>query len=290
MRCSRRAALAAVAVLLAVEPALAHQPVMDMAPRWAGGFGAQIRHEYRSSDRLLDGSDRASNPFDREKRVQTTWLEAIYTFRRELRATVKIPWVDQRRVSVIGGQPVRQTGSGLGDIVLGLPLKKYWNRGRSTWNLGLTPSLRMPTGSVSDAYPVGDGSWDFGLSTSLSGENARAYTLVDLFWWKNTPGRRGIEQGDVLGLDLNLGYHPLHSNDHNSGLYVMLDLEARYEGRGRDTGGTTGGRRLGLGPVLVAYWRNVMVRGELKLPVYESVFGTQVSRGIQTNLGIGVTF
>ena len=70
----------------------------------------------------------------------------------------------------------------------------------------------------------------------------------------------------------------------------MLDLEARYEGRGRDTGGTTGGRRLGLGPVLVAYWRNVMVRGELKLPVYESVFGTQVSRGIQTNLGIGVTF
>lgn len=270
--------------------ASAHQPVMDMAPRWEGGFGFQVRHEYRFTNDRLSGDEKASNPLDRDKRVHTTWLEGVYTWKRELRATIKVPWVEQSRVSVLNGRRVREHGSGVGDIVVGLPLKKYWNARDSTYNLSFTPSLRAPTGSVRDDHPVGDGSWDLGLSTSFSSEHAKTYSLVDLFWWKNTRGTRGINQGDVVGLDMNLGYHPYHSNARNLGIFTMLDVEARYEGGGRDTRAVTGGTRLGVGPILVAYWKNVMARGELKVPVYEHVRGTQFARGIQFNLGIGVTF
>ena len=59
-----------VASLLCVSPeAAAHQPVRDMAPRWEDGFGFQVRHEYRASDDLMDGSSDVSNPFNRKRRV-----------------------------------------------------------------------------------------------------------------------------------------------------------------------------------------------------------------------------
>jgi len=57
---------------------------MDMAPRWEGGFGFQVRNEYRSSDKLLSGDDDVSNPQGRERTVNTTWLEGVYTFKRGL--------------------------------------------------------------------------------------------------------------------------------------------------------------------------------------------------------------
>ncbi len=287
----RRVSGVALAVLLWAGAAWAHQPVMDMAPRWAGGYGAQVRQEYRSSDTLLRGDDEQPNPQGARRRVSTTWLEGIYTFTREVRATIKLPYVDQERSAVVNGVRQKLRGRGLGDMVLAVPLRKYWNLEGATANIGLTPQLRVPTGSTRDDDPVGDGSWDFGLSGSFSSESFRWYTLVDVFWWKNTPGRRGIDQGDLVGLDVNLGYHPWHDNEHNAGVFVMLDVEARYESRGTNAFGfATGGTRLGVGPVLVGYWRNVMARAEAKFPVYERVFDTQVSRGVQLNVGIGVTF
>jgi len=282
---------ALLAVLLCTGAAGAHQPVMDMAPRWEGGFGVQVRHEYRFSKDLLEEDDRVSNGLGREKRVHTTWLEGIYTFKREIRATLKIPFVVQERVAGVQGSARRHRGVGLGDVIVGVPLRKYWNLSGWTANVGLTPSLRVPTGSVSADYPVGDGSWDVGLSTSLSAESVFWYSLIDLFWWTNTPGRKGIDPGDEYGMDLNLGIHPFHDNAHNLGAFVMLDVRARHQERGQDDlGDPTGGSRLSLGPVLVGYWRNLMLRGEVAFPVYERVFGTQVARGTEFNLGLGVAF
>ena len=60
----------------------AHQPVMDMAPRWEDGWGFQVRNEHRFSDELLSGDSEVSNPQGRERRVNTTWLEGVYTFKR----------------------------------------------------------------------------------------------------------------------------------------------------------------------------------------------------------------
>jgi len=271
-------------------PALAHQPVMDMAPRWKDGWGFQVRQEHASSDKLLDGDSEIANPVGRKKTADTTWLEGVYTFRREVRLTVKVPYADHSRTVVRDGVPVTERGSGLGDIIVGLPLKRYTNEASATSNIALTPSIRLPTGSTSDAWPVGDGSTDLGLSLSASWEKFHLYQYYDLFFWKNGKGDRGIRQGDEIGFDANIGWHPYHDNLSNSGLFVMLDISARHEQRGRDTVGTTGGDRVSTGPVLVWYRGGVMVRAEYKTPLYERVEGVQVSRGDEFNVGIGFVF
>ena len=285
-----RAVLVGGVFLLFAAEALAHQPVMDMAPRWSGGSGFQVRHEYRASNEILNGRDEIPNSFDRSQRVRKTWFEGVYTFRREARVTFKLPWIDQETDTVRGGVPVHETGRGFGDLIVGFPLKRYENQRGHTHNFGITPSLRLPTGSTSDAFPVGDGSWDAGLSISYSSENRRFYQLWDLFYWANGSGRRGINRGDEIGLDVNLGLHPYHDVETRSGIFTMLDVSVRYQGRGHDTTGVLGGERVTVGPVLVWYRGNLMLRGEVHFPVHERVNGTQFARGNLVNVGIGVAF
>ncbi|MEE2674040.1 MAG: transporter [Myxococcota bacterium] len=281
-----RALFAGLLVLLPLS-AFAHQPVQDMAPRWSDGWGLQVRQEYRASDELLTGSSEAQNPLDSMNRVSETWFEGVYTFQREVRVTVKLPWIHQTRVTSTG---TRQTGEGFGDLILAVPLKRYRNDKGQTSSWGFTPHLRLPTGGTSDDYPVGDGSYDLGLSLSYSYETPRIYLYADLFYWLNGSGRRGMNRGDDVGLDINLGLHPYHNNSNDSGAFVMWDVSARYEGRGASTVGTTGGKRISTGPIAVVYWKNWMLRAEYAWPAYQNVWGTQVSRGDELTLSLGVAF
>jgi hypothetical protein len=284
-----RAALL-LAALMAPPVAWAHQPIMDMAPRWSGGSGFQIRQEYRATDEVLDGRDETSNVFNRTQRVRQTWFEGVYTFRKETRVTFKLPWIDHETDSLRGGVPVRESGRGFGDLILAVPLKRYKNEPGKTRNFGITPSLRLPTGATGDTFPVADGSWDPGLSVSYSTENRNFYSLWDVWYRSNGAGRRGINRGDELGLDINLGLHPYHDVETRSGIFTMLDISARYEGRGHDTTGVSGGERISVGPVLVWYRGNLMLRGEVHFPIHERRKGIQFSRGTQVNVGAGFAF
>lgn len=270
----------------------AHQPVMDMAPRWEDGYGFQIRHEYYGSDNLMDGDNEIANPLGLERFVHKTWLEGVYTFDRSARVTFKLPYVDQERVKNIGGVGVKQSNEGIGDLIVGVPLKYYINKGAGTQNFGFTPSLRLPTGSSSGDFPISDGSTDLGLSFSHSYESPKWYTLVDLFTWINTEGDRGMREGNTYGLDLNLGYHPYHDNDTNSGAFVMWDVTARYNDDPNAATLTTasGGQRVQTGPLVMLYKDNIMFRAEYKYPLYEKTSGISNSRGQEFNIGIGITF
>ena len=250
----------------------------------------KLRFKSIAEPELLDGDSDVSNPLSRDARVRKTWLEGVYTFKRERRLTFKVPWVEQSRDIAAGGSVVRQRGRGIGDAILGLQLKRYYNKRESTGNFGLTPSIRIPTGATGDSYPVGDGSWDLGLSASFSAEAVHLYQFYDLFYWSNGSGRVGVNRGDEFGFDMNVGVHPYHDNLTNTGVFAMVDLSARYEARGHDSATVTGGKRVSLGPVLVLYRDNVMLRAEMKLPVYERVWGTQLSYGTEISLGVGVTF
>jgi len=270
--------------------ASSHQPVMDMAPRWEGGLGFQVRHEYRFSDDAMEGDSDVDNPFGRKRRVNKTWIEGVYTFRREARVTFKLPWVDQKRTSVRDDVSVMQEGQGFGDLIVAVPLKIYQNRAGITQNTGFTPSVRLPTGNLNGGFSPGDGSIDFGFSLSHSVESFELYQFYDVFYWLNQKGTNGINEGDELGFDANIGIHPLHNNVTNSGVFLMLDARVRHKQRGRDEGGDTGGTRLSLGPVFVYYKDNMMFRAELHFPVYERVSGSQVSFGNEINIGIGYSF
>ena len=65
----------------------AHQPVMDMAPRWNGGYGFQVRYERFGSDRTIHEQNILSSYFQ-----QTYWLEGVYTWHRAKRITFKLPY------------------------------------------------------------------------------------------------------------------------------------------------------------------------------------------------------
>jgi len=282
-----------VAVLffcLTASSSFAHQPVMDMAPRWEKGWGFQVRHEYRYSDELILKDDVLSNPLGLERKVNTTWLESVYTFDRSKRVTVKVPWVDQKRVVSKNGVAQKQRSSGLGDLILGVPLKSYSNRGGFTNNFGFTPSLRIPTGKTNGDYPISDGSVDVGLSFSYSGESSKFYQLYDLFYWINNKGNRNQHEGNQVGLDINWGWHPYHDNETDSGMFIMTDISARYKDSGTTIAGSSPGTRVSLGPVLVLYKGNMMFRAEYKIPVYEYALEQYVSYGNEVNVGIGWAF
>ncbi len=282
----------AMPLLLMACTAYAHQPVMDMAPRWQDGFGLQLRHEAYGSGKLLDGSAAVANPLGLKRYVQKTWLEGVYTFKRSIRATFKLPYIEQRRTRNIDGRTIRQAARGLGDLIIALPLKRYRNQGAFTDNFGFTPALRLPTGSAAGDFPLGDGSLDVGLSLSYSSESPRFYTLIDVFYWLNGRGKKHFHEGDEAGLDINLGLHPLHSNDNNAGLFIMWDFSARHHNRpaaGTNTG-AAGGQRLYAGPILVLYKDNFMFRAEYKHPLYEHSSSLANSRGAEFSIAAGLTF
>ena len=118
----------------------------------------------------------------------------------------KVPYVDKSRQWLQDGKVIRQDGQGLGDIIIGTPIKKYVNKKGYTYNLGLTPNLRLPTGSTGDDWAVGNGSWDAGLSLNYSFETPKWYHLYDLYYWKNGSGRN-FDQGDEVAFDANIGWH-----------------------------------------------------------------------------------
>jgi hypothetical protein len=281
-----------LSILIAAGPASAHQPVMDMAPRWADGYGFQLRQVHFGSDELVRDKDDIDNPLGIERFVDTTWLEGVYTFDRSLRATIKVPYVSQRRITPINGVGVAQRSDGIGDVILGLPFKRYKNHGATTQNWAITPSIRIPTGSSSGAFPISDGSWDAGLSISHSRETPRLYQLYDLYYWHEGSGKRGMQTGNSWGLDINVGLHPWHNNANNSGLFTLWDISARHEDapNAQNLTMASGGDRVQTGPVLMYYRQNFMARAEIKLLAYERFDGIGTSRGNEFSLAFGLTF
>ena len=213
---------------------LAHQPVMDMAPRWENGYGIQTR-------------------VVRFNNQTTTWLEGVYTFEPSKRVTFKLPYANN-------SEPGKE---GLGDLIIGVPLKRYSNKGAFTSNWSITPSIQFPTGD--------DGEWGVGLSLSYSSETPSFYQLYDLYAWK-----------DRIGLDINVGLHPYHNNENNSGVFTMWDVSLLS---------SDDGDRIQSGPVLVYYWQNVMLRAEYKALLHENDSDIKAAGGDDyTSLGIGMTF
>ena len=96
---------------------------MNMMPRWDGGYGFQILFEDINREELMNG-DRVvdSNKFES---VELLHLQGVYTWDKSIRFTFKIPYVlAAERINL---DNERQIDSGLGDIKLALPLKRYFN-------------------------------------------------------------------------------------------------------------------------------------------------------------------
>ena len=113
--------------LIALSPLYGDQPIMNMMPRWDGGYGFQVRAEHVHRSDLKQGSDVVGRGFAEE--LTQFHLEGVYTWDRSMRLTVKLPYVVDARRGMLGagGQKVEQRDEGIGDLTLAMPLKHYFN-------------------------------------------------------------------------------------------------------------------------------------------------------------------
>ena len=241
----------------------AHQPVMDMAPRWNGGYGFQVRYERFGSDRTIHEQNILSSYFQ-----QTYWLEGVYTWHRAKRITFKLPYhmIERQDADLVA------KAKSFGDLILAVPLKKYTNYKRRTQNFGFTPQIRIP---LNEEITSASGYLGGGISLSYSSESFSFYQLYDVFGWMYN------EKDPLLGLDINLGIHPYHDNTSNTGLFAMWDVTGRWQETST---------RILTGPVFMTYRQNIMVRLDVKLPMVENGKKTQLSKGLFMNVGIGLVF
>lgn len=153
----------------------ADQPIVNMMPRWDGGYGFQVVDEFIQRDKLFDGKREIGSGL--AEKIHKVSLEAVYTWDKSIRLTVKIPYIIQaeREILDINGNKVEQESSGLGDIKLALPLKKYFNEDGYSGNWSLTPELTLPTGSGADDYSIPDQEWALGLGFGYEVESHRYF-------------------------------------------------------------------------------------------------------------------
>ncbi len=117
-----------------------------MMPRWDNGWGVQMQHEYQALAHAQG---------------HLVHVEGVYTWRRWIRVTYKIPWV-------LTGQSLLDktlpTESGLGTPIVALPLKKYFNKDGRSGAWSLTPHLFLPLSQTELGREDEHGGLSFGFA------------------------------------------------------------------------------------------------------------------------------
>lgn len=281
-------------LLLAPSAAMAHQPVMDMAPRWSGGYGFQTRYESVVSGRLERDGQEIANPHGLRSERRTQWLEGVYTFHRSFRATFKLPYEYQRKRFLRDGLVREAEASGLGDLILAFPIKRYRNFMTHTDNLALNPSLTLPTGSTGGDIPLGRGTIDYGLSVSYAREAVKTFGLWDLWSKFHTRGVGGKIKGNIVGFDMNVGLYPYQNSNKEISTLLLWGTHARQQFKDRlphgSRDGNTGGHWVEMAPIFVVLYKNLAFRAEIYFPIYRRMNGIQTVSDYSFQTGIGITF
>lgn len=288
----RKPALALL--ILAPSVAIAHQPVMDMAPRWSGGYGFQTRYESVTSGGLeLDGRS-VDNPLGLKSTSRINWFEGVYTFHRSFRVTFKLPYEHRNKRFLKDGQLKEAGASGLGDMILTFPIKRYRNYMTHTDNLAFNPSIILPTGKTEGDVPLGRGTVDYGLSLSYAREAVKTFGLWDLWSKLHTKGSDGKVKGNLVGFDMNVGLYPYQDSKKQIATLLLWGTHLRQQFKGRLASGlpddNTGGLKLEMAPIFVVLYKNLAFRVEAYFPVYRRLNGTQLVNDYRFNAGIGITF
>ena len=161
----------AISIFVLVNQALvADQPIMNMMPRWDGGYGIQVLADTVHRSDLKRGSATLGKGFT--EAIQQVHLQGVYTWDRSVRLTFKLPYtIDARReVLATDGGKIVQHDAGIGDLTLALPLKRYFNLAARSGNWTVAPQVRIPLGQADSGYEVANRVWGAGFSIGYETE------------------------------------------------------------------------------------------------------------------------
>ena len=195
----------------------ADDPIMNMMPRWSGGWGYQVHYEHRTEDDLILGSNTLYEGFTEE--VNLLHIEGVYTWKKEIRLTAKLPIVldAQREMPDDFGGKIIQKDSGAGDLTLALPLKKYFNLDGKSGSWTFKPMLRIPL-SDKDEYDFYYKEFGTGLGAGYEFETANYYFGIGSGWW--------IFHGDrpaELHSSIDFGYN-FETENSNGSIFWETDF------------------------------------------------------------------
>lgn len=268
----KTAALSFIALNLLATSAKADQPIMSKMPRWDGGYGWQVINEYTYKRDLLKG--RKSQGSGLYEEIYRTHLEGVYTWDKSIRMTIKVPYtVQAERVQLDSvGKKVKQRTSGLGDITLALPLKKYFNEDGYSGSWTFAPQLRLPTGEDRGDYTLPDRAWATGLSLGYERETFKWFVATGVTFWE-------AHSDDPFEFKAHLD---LGRNFADRGQF-LVETDYHYEDDGTST--------LMAGPAL--YWRfsdTLHSRIEWKYALADRQGETDHGNGHTLKFGLGWVF
>ena len=211
----------------------ADEPIMNMMPRWSGGWGYQLVQEYRHERDLLLGGRKAYPGFTED--VHLMHLEGVYTWDKSIRLTAKLPYVlDARREMPDGlGGKKTEKDHGIGDLTLALPLKKYFNLDGRTGSWTLKPMLIVPLAG-DDEYEVYDNEWGHGLGLGYQTETSKFNFGIDTSGWLYQ-GNEPFESHSSIDIGYKLyGYDLQEEQDVVKGA-ILWETDFHYEDDGSGT-------------------------------------------------------
>jgi len=175
--------LTAGLLMAALSPLTADQPIMNMMPRWDGGYGFQVLVDTIHRSDLKQGNDVVGDGFTED--ITRLHLQGVYTWDRSIRLTFKLPYVIDARREVLGANAdkVVQHDQGLGDLTLALPLKHYFNLATRSGNWTVAPQVRVPLGNKDNSYQVADRVWGTGVSIGYETETYHWFFATSASAW-----------------------------------------------------------------------------------------------------------
>ena len=195
----------------------ADEPIMNMMPRWSSGWGYQFHYEYRTEDDLLQGSKKLHRGFSEE--VNIFHLEGVYTWKKEIRLSAKLPYVldAEREMPNGSGGKIVQKDDGWGDLTLALPLKRYFNLDGKSGSWTFKPMLRIPL-EKKDDFDIYYKELGTGLGAGYEAETSKFFYGIGAGWW--------IFHGDrpaELVSSIDLGYN-FETKKSNGSIFWETDL------------------------------------------------------------------
>ena len=192
-------------------PALGEQPIFDEMPRWNDGWGMQVLQEYRTREFVVaEDQPGAGTRYDED--VHLTHVQGVYTWAKEVRVTLKQPFVlhGVRTVPDGQGRLVRQTDREFAPLTVAVPLKSYFNLDGRSGSWTLAPQLRAPwTGE--DDYDVYRNVFGGGLGLGYETETFRYHLGGSASAWYFAQGRPARFSAEV-GVGVNIQF--LGSSGH----------------------------------------------------------------------------
>lgn len=250
----------------------ADQPIMNMMPRWDGGYGFQVRAEHIHRSDLKQGSQTVGSGFTED--ISKIHLEGVYTWDRSIRMTFKLPYIVDARREILDAQnnKIVQRDSGIGDLTIALPLKHYFNLAARSGNWTLAPQVRVPLGKKDEAYEVADRVWGTGLSFGYETETYDWFFATGASIWVFEK-----EEPAEWSYTLDLGWNA------RDDMQLLIETDLKWD--------DDNAFALSTGPAL--YWRwsdHVHTRIEWKHDVISKVSTNEADHGNGDRISIGVGF